>query len=688
MRYRLTLLPVVLIVLLAGCGGGDAVLQNNDDDDDDNSGGVTPPSSALKITLEEQLGHRSGAVLVAPLGVIWTSYSNASWNDVPFQHNGCQSTPCDQDLVSIWDYGDTADSGFWLEGAFAGRMPRNGDANINIGGHVYKTPGSYTPRVKAHYQGEWASSTGPTYNVLDPDIVYAGETTCFATDDSNWSGCPSGAKRIVKTEFTSDDIVLGERVLLRRGDQFEVSARLQPPAGLDTENEPWYVAGFGTGNNPVLFHSHDGNGWFLGNSTGCRIVGVDSQAATPSPNTKAYEFGGASDAIKSTECHIVDTHSSGFLGWVSAHSQFDREDAALHDGLTFVDNSFTQGTPCNSCVGGPNLFFILMPHLLAAGNHFGNNIEGEHIWRSQYSAVAYEAHNSLGNPAKNKSQRTIRGANWSTGCGGNGIRDDDNTAFGIPVDGVSDCGARPLTPDGHHVAFAFNRLERTDTTEFLNVTITSQNSSSNENSGMHQIVGNEIVSSAPCLNSSCRVAFSISACTDCLLKYNYFDQKMTADFNNQYLLIGFSEPDQEAPETRGTRVIGNTLVSLEDTTIRRINSIAQVYGDPLATFPVVAAVTNTFFAPDDNLTDKDFDPWGGEVAPIDIDNRLFLKSPFSVGEPSTSDPFGQLRQGSSIQGRNQCSFDWSNYVTLDGLCRPPNEPIDCGPFDADAVACP
>lgn len=151
------------------------------------------------------------------------------------------------DYEYSWSYGDTL-SGVW---GTSGKS-KNTDKGP-IAAHVYETPGTYTVTLTVRDASGVAGTDTQEITVTDPDTVFditAHKTICISTG-SDFTGCPSSD---ASDHITTSDLPAtlpgytdaGERVLLRRGDSWTVSARVNFPSNTG----PVYIGAFGACSSP------------------------------------------------------------------------------------------------------------------------------------------------------------------------------------------------------------------------------------------------------------------------------------------------------------------------------------------------------------------------------------------------------------------------------------------------------
>jgi PKD repeat protein len=183
---------------------------------------------AAPQTSELEASRTSG---VAPLAVFF----DATGNDL--------STQAFHERGYVWDFGDPS-SGTW---ATTGRSKNA--ARGPFAAHTFETPGTYTvTAVVTDMRGSSRKRTA-TISVEDPDVVFAGKkTVCFSTG-RDFSGCPSGAKKVTLNAFHEalTRAKSGMRLLFKRGDIFSGVSR----ADLDAPG-PGILGAFGSGDPPAI----------------------------------------------------------------------------------------------------------------------------------------------------------------------------------------------------------------------------------------------------------------------------------------------------------------------------------------------------------------------------------------------------------------------------------------------------
>lgn len=204
---RRTAVFMVILVLafnLSACGsGGDGGSGadgsgNGSSNDTDDGSNDTPQTVQITAAASRTNG-------VAPLGVFFNTGVDTSTEDF-------------HTLDYTWNFGDPAGETWADSGA-----SKNTDKGP-VAAHVFETAGDFTVTLTVRDDTGIVATQDFFISVDDPDAYYAGtDTVCIATSSSNdFSQCPAGAENVVLDDIDqlSDYIHSGQRVLLRRGDEW------------------------------------------------------------------------------------------------------------------------------------------------------------------------------------------------------------------------------------------------------------------------------------------------------------------------------------------------------------------------------------------------------------------------------------------------------------------------------------
>jgi len=193
---------------------------------------ASPAVAQETITASISTSRTSG---VAPLAVFFdasgTTHSDGSVR--PFHH-----------LYYEWDFDDD-EAGTW---ATSGK--NKNEAIGPVAAHVFDSPGTYTVNLDVK-DAEGVTDNGNTVEITvsDPDTVFSGTSTVCFSNDTSFTGCPSGATEVSNTSDLSDlnsYIGSGKRLLLNRGDTWTTGS-----VNVD-DYDVGLVGAFGSGAKPIL----------------------------------------------------------------------------------------------------------------------------------------------------------------------------------------------------------------------------------------------------------------------------------------------------------------------------------------------------------------------------------------------------------------------------------------------------
>jgi hypothetical protein len=242
------------------------------------TGGTTTTGSSGAINYSIAESRQSG---IAPLSVFFDASGTIDSALTPASYviNGYtfHTDPSYTNLRYTWDFGDGTHNSAWSNGAHTGvtcNSTTNGPGCRNWAsgadsGHVYETPGTYTPTLTIYDGSNTRTITLPSITVSDPNTYpgFAGtQTTCVAQNTlpvAGSGGCPLGAS-VINVSALGDPtfegamtaaIANGNRILFNRGDSF-TSAGTSSPMGtyaylLQTQG-PGIIGSYGTGALPVI----------------------------------------------------------------------------------------------------------------------------------------------------------------------------------------------------------------------------------------------------------------------------------------------------------------------------------------------------------------------------------------------------------------------------------------------------
>ncbi|MDJ0637226.1 MAG: hypothetical protein QNJ20_00215 [Paracoccaceae bacterium] len=313
--------------------------------------------------------------ITAPAGV-WMQAGEHSGFNVSGPSGGIYD-PRYHEITHIWD---TDDSGVWsspenMPAAWNNKAIANGPRIA----HVYAASGTYTPSVMAV---DSARTTGnesaPTITVLNPDFVYAGNSTIVIALDADFSGKPAGATEV--TSIAALDNAISAlpnstpmRILFKRGEVYndvDINCR---------SRQVEYIGAWGTGAKPILYSPS-----YPANSVGARMFDFQNSTVIQQITFTDLDFRSHWHAngevgyaglpwwvwsIRRDDCHMT-VHDCDFTGfnqidvdvgseqdrpctmimgdnhvtnWAS-YGFFQRRNANANSKLAFVGNRITQNT--------------------------------------------------------------------------------------------------------------------------------------------------------------------------------------------------------------------------------------------------------------------------------------------------------------------------------------------------------
>jgi hypothetical protein len=196
---------------------------------------VTVASLLGDITVAASASRLSGT---APLYVHFdgTATAAATLTDYPFH-----------ELDYSWDFDDVG-AGSWTYGINTDKNKAYGP----VAAHVFETAGTYTVTLSVT-DGDQTSTNGDnpiTIVVADPDTTFAGTATVCVSNDTDWTGAPSGSNNVTSSDFDAMLVAhggAGKRVLFKRDDTFSCSAQTTI-SGVG----PYTVGAFGSGAKPIV----------------------------------------------------------------------------------------------------------------------------------------------------------------------------------------------------------------------------------------------------------------------------------------------------------------------------------------------------------------------------------------------------------------------------------------------------
>jgi PKD repeat protein len=318
------------------------------------------------------------------------------------------STPTDQYFHTrqySWDFGDTG-AGTWSDGT---------SRNIDQGpaaAHVYDTAGTYTVTLTVvESNGTAVGSDTQTIAVTDPDTVFSGTATTCVSTGSDFTGCPSGAATVTTSSLAglSGYTNAGERVLLRRGDSWTVSADI----GFGVNTGPVSIGAFGTcttpdargicSNAPAITVTYVDGFIQFGANRDWRIADLTFTAA----KTVASIYQGGQDL---RNILLYKVKSTGFNNPVGV-THWRSSDAQYNDGLSLVSSLISDFGTNGTYIGGERISLL------------GNTIQNSDIshivrvWQAYWGVINHN---------------TLSGSSLTNANGRHALKLHGSTPYGLP----------------------------------------------------------------------------------------------------------------------------------------------------------------------------------------------------------------------------------------------------------------
>jgi hypothetical protein len=372
--------------------------------------GVVP---ALGQEIRAQASANRTRPCVAPCAVFFDARGSS--------HTELDAAASFLDLHYEWDFGDDRCGG--------GTWSASGKSKCRdfgpVAGHVYEHPGRYAANLRVSYRRHSASVRTPDVVVSDPAVVYTGaRTTCVrASPESDFEGCPSGAKQI-----TNDDLsaaihggvpAAGTRWLFRAGDSFHSRATVDTAAG------GILVGAFGAGPKPIV---HGGGTSVFAVGADTRFLDLDlrgdpERSVGQIAFTRAF-LRGVSLFHEAVILRVDVRHYRGFASlWGGSNfGQFGNHHS----------NAIVECRNLERADGGVG-FGAHATNLLFMGNDFGDAQYGQHTLRFFFLRGGVVSHNELG-PLKEPVRHLIKlhanGGHGSPGCSGDVVIADNRLLGG------------------------------------------------------------------------------------------------------------------------------------------------------------------------------------------------------------------------------------------------------------------
>jgi hypothetical protein len=364
-----------------------------------------------------------------------------------------------QDLLYEWDF-DDPNSGVW---AVSGE-PKN-QALGAVAGHVFDAPGNYNVQVTITDPSGASTTRSVAIQVTDPDVIYSGANTTCVSASGDFSGCPSGARRVTSSDFNGalgSEVRTGQRVLFRRGDNFTAAGKTaRSLAG------PVTIGAYGSGPRPVIRRS---------NAKGATIELSSPKAHLSDWRIMDLEFHGnlqeevvvsgrsRMEDVLIQRLKIVDFATALFF--FGSILQFDG--LQPHSGVFFVENdAHRSGRPA---IAGAYPFTLMGKHSALLGNTSTNVGSPTHIFRSDGMMDSVIQHNDLRDPEPSRLCIKLHAPGWHKGYGytedviisSNFLRQGKTTAITAgPQNVTSDERLRRILVERNHFTFGGSSLKRT-----------------------------------------------------------------------------------------------------------------------------------------------------------------------------------------------------------------------------------
>lgn len=278
---------------------------------------------------------------VAPLAVHFSAgFNPSSANDRGF-HNYEYS----------WGFGDFS-SGNW---GTTGKSKNT--AKGPVAAHVYETPGTYTASLTIkNASGAVVDTESFTITVTNPDEVFSGtNTTCISTD-SDFTGCPAGARQVTTNDISqiANYVGAGSRVLLHRGSSWTSSGISMP-----SNTGPVSIGAYGAGT------SRDAKTGICGNAPQITMTGGTFFNLNNKQNWRLSDlsFSGPSNldlvtgGIDNQRILFLRIKAEGFsvaIGWSHWNNYADD----LIDQMAVVECSVLNSNTNNMYVGSERLMLL------------------------------------------------------------------------------------------------------------------------------------------------------------------------------------------------------------------------------------------------------------------------------------------------------------------------------------------
>lgn len=160
--------------------------------------------------------------------------------NVHFDATGTTSTETSRpfhELEYRWDWDDDANETY------------SGGKTGAVACHVFDQPGTYTVALMVEEEDGSTASDTVSITVTNPDTVFATTDTICFSNDTDFTGAPTGATEVTTADFDAacaTYLADGKRLLFKRGDTFTASTGTT----LDFNTSAVSIGAFGTGTSP------------------------------------------------------------------------------------------------------------------------------------------------------------------------------------------------------------------------------------------------------------------------------------------------------------------------------------------------------------------------------------------------------------------------------------------------------
>lgn len=219
------------------------------------------------------------------------------------------------ELEYKWNFGDSG-AGNWT---YPDTSRSKNEAIGPVAVHVFETPGgpyTVTLDVRNPANSESAQDT-VSITVDDPDSTFSSTNTIVFSNDTDFTGKPSGATEVTTSDYASainTYLADGKRLLFKRGDAFTTSSSIS--INFSSVSTGALVGAFGSGAKPTVTHTTGGQIHPMGGGTGKteRIVFMDLDVdcgSTSNDISFLNDEGGSTGRMDNILCFRIDTSNAG-----------------------------------------------------------------------------------------------------------------------------------------------------------------------------------------------------------------------------------------------------------------------------------------------------------------------------------------------------------------------------------------